>query len=730
MGYGIGGIDEPMKKYIRKRMAALIMALVLSFITIVYNGQTTRAEETKCTVFVSGAEGEFYYKSIGEADYNKIENGSVELEKGTYFLRYVGGYGRLVAVSAVKDAGIAEGEGALEGEISLDTTGALWRQCWEATVTLSGNLSLSAKESSVQIGLQGALAIVPDTEHALQFTGETADIWDISKLPEYTLKTDAEGVTLWKDGDTWKLKYNGAREQILKEIGVDAYEIGKADLPGAAPNFSCVLPVTNAGIICGEDYDISTTVGMYIAVVNGVPHIYHNGVSKVINIYKKRYTSFRYHFMGAAFPADYTAFGEGESQYKVELEDGALYLQMKNEDVSPISFGSSGEIRVIKDTAPPAMELYVNGEKKNVSDVISLRQGDILSVKAVELSGGSGVAKITQKVDENEALLAAAEERVLELGSSISYTDESTEFTLYAYDNAGNKETLHFLVFADTSSPVIEVRPGQGAYTHEGDEAYYVDSYAKEAITVTYWDVHLNKDSIRTGGPVSAVSIPEYEAGYPYTVGYRVTGNGIATFDAEDAYGNKAQQAKIQLVVDTSASVLDAGSVHLTDADDLRKTQGYKVYSPYGTFYEAEAFHEPLLSFKVTEENLLKIEIEAGSPDNLITLLPNIPEGDTYTYTDIPLRELSSFVKGNIRIKVYDKVMHETVYTYENPYADKVTYIKTGAVLSNPDVVNPLIVKSGKTYVVTDHGHMDMLLHVSADMLVPELLELRLLRLY
>lgn len=764
------GNDKPMKKNIGRRAVALAMALVFSFTSITYSGNISQAaavgvddtqtikmnaeaddaqaegasvekkeptveradgdidepaEQIKCKVFVSGGEGVFYYKpNDAAADYEELQNGSVELEKGTYSIRYVGGNQKLVAVNAVESNNVIE-----NAAISLDTTGAQWKQCWEATVTLSEDISLQAAESAVQISLQGTDVVIPDIEYVLQLTGEAEGTWNVSELPEYTLMTDASDVTLQKDGDIWKLKYSVTEDPILEEIKVDVYESGKLNAStgsDALPDFFRIFTVLNTGVTRGSDFDISTTEGMYAAVVDGILSIYHNGIAKTIELYKGRYTSYRYHFAGEQYPAAYTAFGDDEEKHTVALGEGALYLQMKNEDASSAAFGSSGEIKLISDTTAPVIEVYKNQVRQDSTSVIYLKKDDVLSVKAVEPADGSGIARLTRKAGENESLLAESQGRQLELSSLLDYTEESTELTIYAYDNVGKKETLTIEISADITLPVIEQRPGKDAYAYEGDTNYYVDSYTKEAVAATYQDIHLDTASIRADGPVSAITAPVYEAGC-YTVGYQATGSGTVTFHAQDSYGNTADQVFAQVVVDTVAPVVNEGTVSVTDKDPARVAQGYRVYSPYGSLYEAEAFHEPLLSFQVTEENLWKVEVEVGDASHVITLTPNIPEGNIYTYKDIQLGE-TAFAKGNIKIRVYDKAKHETVYTYKNPFADKVTYVKNGAVLGVPEVMNPLLVKSGKTYVVTENGRMDMQLHISAELLVPELLELRLMR--
>lgn len=457
--------------------------------------------ETKCSVVtVNGGEGSFSYKPEGETDYQEVSGSVVALRPGMYTFQYVAAGQRALHIS---------GE---EGIIRYVTKGENWQQQWEASVELEEGDSCTLTVAEAEILIESEDVIVPEFSYPLSVKADTDEEWGATAAQGFTFSSDTEGVVCMEQDGRWLLKYKKENEELLETITVTASN-GSVTLK---KEFSVAA---DSGVSYGTDFSVENTEGMYAEVTDEGLTLYHNGTIKAINVFKNRYTDYRYRFDDEKYPETFSSFDEGENRHSIALTGTKMYLQMKNTDSSSPMFGSSGAVQIVE----------------------------------------------------------------------------------------------------DTQAPVIDI-------------------------------------------------------------------------------------------------------------DTVKVKQGFSVSSPYGTVYAPEAFHAPTLDFKVTEDHLLKIEVELGTSGNIITLQPNTPNGNVYTYEDIPLGEADAFSNGSIKITVYDKAMNTDVYIYPADSSKKITYVKNATTLGVPTVTNKLIVKSGKTFVVANQGKMNMSVHISSELLIPELLELRLLK--
>ncbi len=180
------------------------------------------------------------------------------------------------------------------------------------------------------------------------------------------------------------------------------------------------------------------------------------------------------------------------------------------------------------------------------------------------------------------------------------------------------------------------------------------------------------------------------------------------------------------IVEDTTAPQIDTSSVIVK--------QGFSVQSPYQALYSPQVFNAqegtcPLLDFDVKEENLLKVEIAFGDGENVVTLAPSAAVDGVYTYENVSLGEASAFAAGSLTITVYDKAMNTDVYTYSTDgNIREFTYVKSPTVLEAPTVVNDMITNGEKSFVVISQGTIDMQLHITSELFLPALLELKLMQ--
>ncbi len=722
-----------MKYTWRRKLTAWIMILVVMFSNAgswiprlhAQEEEAASGETTTYTISVSGGAGTFYYQ-VGE-NYIPIEGGSVSLVAGTYQIRYIGSQEHLVAVNGTV------GEQAVAGAVTLfyDTVQHIWNQQWDGSLSLQTDAALTAREDILALTFENAAnAVMPDVEYQLGIcaaTGET--IYNLEQVPSYVFRvkdgipSDVE-LAMTQTKNQASFKYLATTEPIADELEIEAVD---STLAGEGSNveetpqasFSKKIPILHTDILYGRDYECASDTGMYMTKQAGTAVLFHDGKMKSIKIKKNRYTAYRYKDQESVYPSDFVSFDERETEHVVVLGSGSLYLQMKNTDAGSEAFGSTGEIRVIADQEAPQVVVYKNHKAVSTDSnrPILLKADDVLTIGASEDQNGSGIDRITRVIDGTEETIQSMQTMQYQLETAaIPCVEGRQRFTYRVYDHVGNMRELEFLVDVDGVKPEITV-DAVWAVQYGDEEVYYMNASDQAALSVTFQDEHLDVETIRVSGPVQRMVTADMTEG-ACQIDYAITGSGTVEWTVQDTHGNQTCK-QIQVVYDHTMPQIEDASVRLHDADP--QITGM-VHTPYDTTYQAEAFHQPLIDFQVTEAHLLKIEIMAEHQDEKITLQPNTPQGDTYTYQDVSLENLDAFAEERLHIYVYDKAGNITDYQYQNAYAGKVTYIKSGIQWNTVGIGNTVRNLRDRKYIVPDQGKIHMQITASGELLLPQML--------
>lgn len=744
-----------MKNRIKMRFWAAIMAAVMLLANITYQWLPVSAAAADSFVFaesdnsgspvdamaVNGAStlyniifagsGSFAYKKQGDSDYTKVTADSAPLSFSvgdspeTYTFQYTGSAEQAIQVTA-------EGLDITSGTYTYiqpdeNIPGSKWYYQWELEVEFSktdsqeSQITFQAREADLQLHIPDS--IVPRVPSPFYLTGVGGTKLPVSMTDGFQfVGTDQDGngdshITIEKKDDGYTLCYTPPESDVLLEhIKVKAM----ANTLTVAE--SKEISVTNTPLSYGVDFQISSETEMYW---DGTDTIYHNGTG-FVHILKGQYSEYRYHFGNSSYTGAFQQIGDKEAVSLGGDNEDTLYLQMSNTDPASPRFGSINAIKLSKDIKAPDIKIYKNDVELNPQEVISLKEGDIFSVKAVDQAEGSGAAKLSYMAQESgtsETILAEADGHQEAISKEMKLEDGVYDsLTLYAFDNLGNANSLKLHILVDTVPPQIEITKGKAAFTYDGDANIYVSEESQEALSVTYSDTNLDKDScaVEQGAAMELKRTPQSEE--VYTVTYGVSSNGKCTFYAKDQCGNETRVESPNVIVDGSKPQIDESSVVLRNL--------LPVTSPFGKKYSPDsvkAFHVPVLDFKFSEEHFWKAEVQLGEEDNVVQIPSEclVSENNkAYSCENVDLSALDSVVAGDLKILVYDKSGNREEYTVPG----KVTYIKEKAVLSEPVFDNATITKGGKTYVVTENGKAYMSFQVDVQEIVPELLELRLIR--